>query len=57
MLSLLSLIVSIFLFSGTNVADFKGYSIALGIVKDCFYYRGGYNKLFLSLETAGVGSA
>jgi hypothetical protein len=37
MLSLLSLIVSIFLFSGTNVADFNGYYIALGIVKDCFY--------------------
>jgi hypothetical protein len=57
MLSLLSLIVSIFLFSGTNVADFNGYSIALGIVKDCFYYRGGYNKLFLSLEITVVGSA
>jgi hypothetical protein len=57
MLSLFSLIVSIFLFSGTNVADFKGYSIALGIVKDYFYYRGGYNKLFLSLEITVVGSA
>jgi hypothetical protein len=43
MLSLLSFIVSIFLLSGTNVADFKGYSIGLGIVKDFFYCREGYN--------------